>query len=165
MLNRPTALAIATAAALAVLPPVMMLAATLTWGLGSFDMAPEDRGPTAMNTLVLATALITVLGWPAYFILDHFKRATWRVLSFVGFTLAAAPAACVMWMLTSFNGSNASAMYWGRQVVLIADRRLTLYGWLQLAETTAVVGLHGLAAALAFHYVWRKLSIEADVQA
>jgi hypothetical protein len=75
-------------------------------------------------------------------------------LGAVGFIAAALPVAVSGW--SDSAGFSSGGNWYGTSVDFVVDGQKTFYGWLSYAQSILSFGLHGLAGALVFLFVWHR---------
>ncbi len=108
-----------------------------------------------LSVVVVAAAVVLVLGIPAFLILHKYQREGWRSLAFAGFVLGALPF--VFSWPGRLEGFSSGQNWHGKYVETYVNGVPTTYAWLTYGENILYFGLHGLAGALVFYAVWRKL--------
>jgi hypothetical protein len=113
-----------------------------------------------VSVVVVAAAVVLTLGIPAFLLLRKFQRESWVSVAVAGVLLGALPAA-LFWP-RHLEGYSAGQTWHGRYVDTYVDGVPTTYAWLSYIESVVYFGVHGLAGALAFYAVWRKLERKAE---
>jgi len=110
-----------------------------------------------VTALVISAAHVLLLGLPAVWLLYRFQRLRWWTLLSAGYIGACIPMAIWSWpldppgMTSSCSNGNGS-----ETIVAKIDGIPTLAGWIDYAQSVALVGLFGAIAALAFWWVIRR---------
>jgi hypothetical protein len=125
-------------------------------------------GFVLLSAVAVATLAILILGLPTFVLLRKFQRDSWTSVATAGIVLGAMPAA-VLWP-RHLEGYSAGQNWHGTYVNTYVNGAPTSSAWLMYGEGIFYFALHGLAGALVFYAVWRKLersnvTIDADVQA
>ena len=144
---------IASIAAVAVQPIVLALRI-----VPDYVASPQPLygvGFILLSVVVVAAAVVLVLGIPAFHILHKFQREGWGSLAIAGFVLGALPA--VFSWPSRFEGFSSGHNWHGKYVETYVNGTPTTYAWLSYGENILYFGLHGLAGALVFYAVWRRL--------
>jgi hypothetical protein len=112
-----------------------------------------------MSALVVAFAAahLVVLGLPLFYLLWRFGRLSWLTVGLAGFFTGLIPIAVLGWPLRTGSGFSSGGTWHGQYREFVVNGVPTMFGWLQYVEGLIFFGLHGLAGALAFYSVWRKL--------
>lgn len=149
-------LAVATVAAAAVQPLVLL--AQLAPAL-FFAPLPSFNGLETVLAAVVAAAatVVLVLGVPTFLWLRHRRRDSWRSMGLAGALISGLPSAW-FWPCQIPGFSSGGNWHGGHYVDTYVDGVPTVYAWLQYAEGTLVMTLHGLCSALVFYAVWRWLA-------
>lgn len=150
---------VAAIAAVAVQPVVFLIrvapdyfaSTTPVYGLGLYLAA----------VVVVAAAAVLLLGIPTFLLLLRFGRANWISVAISGFFLGMLPAA-ISWP-SRLEGYSSGENWHGKYVDTYVQGVPTSYAWLTYAEGVLFFGLHGLAGALMFYAVWRRIQRLADV--
>jgi hypothetical protein len=149
-------LVLATLAALAIQPLVLLFMLVWTASLNTTWVEPGQMVQTVLVALLVATGFIVVFFWPTFFVLRRlgwFNRAS---AALAGFVISGAPALLACFIGRSFSGVSYQSTWHGQTIQMVANNQVTTAGFLLYAELVVLTGLHGLAGALAFHYVWRR---------
>jgi hypothetical protein len=108
-----------------------------------------------LSVVVVAAAVVLILGIPAFLILRKFQREGWGSLAIAGLVLGALPV--VFSWPRSLEGFSSGHNWHGKYVETYVNGTPTTYAWLTYGENILFFGLHGLAGALVFYAVWRRL--------
>jgi hypothetical protein len=143
---------IASIAAVAIQPvvffariaPDYFASSTPVYGLGLFLAA----------VVVVAAAVVFMLGIPTFLLLRKFGRVNWTSLAITGLCLGMLPAA-LSWPRTLDKYSSGENWH-GKYVDTYVHGVPTSYAWLTYAEGVLCFGVHGLVGALVFYAVWRR---------
>ena len=144
---------IASIAAVAVQPIVLALRLA-----PDYFVSPQPLygvGFFLLSVVVVAAAVVLVLGVPAFHILHKFRRDGWCSLGVAGFVLGALPV--VFSWPSRLEGFSSGHNWHGKYVETYVNGTPTTYAWLSYGENILYFGLHGLAGALVFYAVWRRL--------
>ena len=109
-----------------------------------------------VSVIVVAAAVVLILGIPTFLALRKFQRDGWVSLAFTGFVLGALPVIVFSWP-RYLEGYSAGQNWHGRHVDTYINGVPTTYSWLIYGENAAYFGVHGLVGALVFYAVWRKI--------
>ena len=112
-------------------------------------------GFVLLSVVVVAAAVVLILGIPTFLLLSKFQREGWASLAIAGFALGVLPVA-FSWPRHQ-EGFSSGQNWHGKYVDLYINGAPTTYAWFTYAENGMYFGLHGLAGALTFYAVWRKL--------
>jgi hypothetical protein len=110
-----------------------------------------------LYALLVAVALVFILGVPAFLALRRINRANWRWVAAVGLLIGAASVGVVTWPL-GHSGYTSGGNWFGHDVSFYVDGVPTLYGWLGYFQGVLIFGIHGLVGGLVFYYGWRRQS-------
>jgi len=112
-------------------------------------------GLLLLGVVVVAAAVVLVLGLPAFHFLRKFQREDWGSLAITGFALGALPA--VFSWPRRLEGFSSGQNWHGDYVETYVNGAPTTFAWLRYGENVLGFGVHGLAGALVFYAVWRWL--------
>jgi hypothetical protein len=145
---------IASIAAVAVQP--LVLAVRIAPDYISSPQPVYGVGFFLLSVVVVAAAVVLVFGIPAFLILRKFQREGWGSLAIVGFVLGALPV-MFSWPIR-LVGYSSGQNWHGKYVETYVNGIPTTYAWLTFGENVFYFGLHGLAGALVFYAVLRRLA-------
>jgi hypothetical protein len=114
-------------------------------------------GFVLLSVVVVAAAVVFVLGVPAFMLLRKYKREGWLSLAVSGFLLGALPLV-VSWP-RNLEGYSSGYNWHGKYHDFYVNGAPTSYAWLNYAENVMYYGIHGLIGALVFYAVWRRLTL------
>jgi hypothetical protein len=114
-----------------------------------------------IEIVVVALAVILLLGIPCYCLLRALGRVSWTSLVIAGALLGMLPV-LFLWP-RPVPGFSSVHNWHGRSVTTYADGIPTSYAWMQYWENVLYFGLHGLAGALVFYATLRRLERRACV--
>ena len=125
--------------------------AIVTWSSGEAALGPAIELTTALWLPAVAVALAhaAVLGLPAYLVLRRLGWTRWWVSPICGFAIGALPFAIYF---SPFD--NAASFSQVGDKVLIQNGVTTLAGWIDFVESTAGLGLLGMASGIAAWLTW-----------
>ena len=150
---------------LASLAAVLVQPLVLAVRIAPYYFASSDplygAGAVFLSVVVVAAAVVLMLGVPAFLVLRRFHREGWTSLAIAGFLLGALLAAVPSWPRYQ-EGYSAGENWHGRYVDTYINGVPTTYAWLSYAENVFYFGIHGLVGAIAFYLVWRILQRRAD---
>lgn len=112
-------------------------------------------GAVVLGILIVAAAMVFLLGIPTYLMLRKIGRASWTSLGIVGALLGALPVA-VYWP-SNLEGYSSGHNWHGKYVDTYINGVPTTYAWLNYGEDIFFFGIHGLIGALTFHATCRAL--------
>lgn len=112
-------------------------------------------GFVLLSVVVVAAAVVLILGIPTFLMLRKFQREGWASLAIAGFVLGALPVA-ISWP-RRLEGFSSGQNWHGKYVDIYISGAPTTYAWLTYGENVLYFGLHGLAGALVFYAVWHRL--------
>jgi len=147
---------IAAVAAVAVQP--LVLALRMSPELLGSSQPIYGLGFVVVAVIAVSAAMVFLFGIPTFLVLRKFRRDGWTSLGFAGFLLGALPVS-FSWP-TRIEGFSSGQNWHGKSVELYVNGIPTEYAWLTYAENVAFFGLHGLAGALVFYAVLRRLHRE-----
>lgn len=150
------AILLATAAAIAVQPLVFFLLVLSPAMFAGTRIPPNDLFGMPLLAALFAVPFVVVLGIPAHRVLRRCNCLTWWSLGSLGILMATLPAAISGF--PEYPGFSLSGNWYGSPVVFVVNGEKTFYGWLSYAQDVLFFGLQGLAGALAFFFVWRRLA-------
>lgn len=142
---------IAALAAVAVQPLVLVLRIA-----PDYLASPQPLygiGFMLLAVVVVAAAVVLILGIPAFLMLRKLHREGWVSLAIAGFALGALPVA-VSWP-GHLEGFSAGQNWHGKYVQTYVNGVPTSYAWLTYGENVLFFALHGLVGALVFYAIWR----------
>jgi hypothetical protein len=113
-------------------------------------------GFVLLSVVVVAAAVVLILGIPTFLLLRKFQRMGWTSLAIAGFVLGALPIAALS-CPHRLEGYSSGGNWHGKYVDIYINGAPTTYAWLIYGENVMYFGLHGLVGALVFYAVWRKL--------
>lgn len=108
-----------------------------------------------LSVVVVAAAAVLLLGIPAFLLLRKYKKDSWVSLAISGAILGALPVS-LSWP-RGLEGLSAGQNWHGKYVDTYINGMPTKYAWLTYGENVMYYGLHGLAGALVFYAVMRRL--------
>jgi hypothetical protein len=112
-------------------------------------------GILLLSIIVVAAAMVLLLGIPTFFLLSKFQSTGWTSLAIAGFLLGALPVAALSWP-RNLEGYSSSQNWHGKFIAAYINGVPTKYAWLTYGENMVFFGLHGLVGALIFYAVWRR---------
>ena len=148
------AILLAAIAAIVVQPFVFFLLVLSPALLAGARIPLNDLFALPLFAALFAVPFVVVVGIPASLLLRHFKCLSWWSLGAVGFVVASLPIAIYGW--SEYAGYSSGGNWYGTPVEFVVKGQKTFYGWLSYAQDVLFFGLHGLAGALAFYFVWRR---------
>ena len=148
------AILLATLAAIIVQPFVFFLLFFSPALLAGAHIPLKQLFDIPLFAAVFAVPFVVALGIPAHLLLRRFNRLSWRSLGTFGFIVAALPVA--IFGFSDYSGYSSGGNWYGTPVEFVVNGQKTFYGWLSYAQGVLFFGLHGLAGALVFHFVWRR---------
>ena len=151
------AILVAAVAAIAVEPVAFLILFVLPQILAVGGIPLSQALGVSLFAALFATPFVVLIGIPAFMVLRRLKCLSWLSLGAVGFFSAALLPTLSLLVFGSCPGCSSGGMWHGRYVDFVINGETTFYGWLSHAESSIFFGLHGLAGALAFYFVWRRL--------
>lgn len=133
---------------------VLFLAPSL---LAGAHLNGSDLFDLPIFVAIIAVPFVVLIGVPSFLILRHLHRVSWLTLTATGVLGAALPSAIFSWPVGRYSGYSSGGTWHGRYVEFFVNGVPTFYGWLSYAEGTMQFALHGLAGALVFLFVWRRV--------
>lgn len=109
---------------------------------------------TVLVAWVVTAGHLLILGLPAFLVLRWRRILSWRSLALCGFLAGCLPVAVLSWPLGSDYGYTSGGNWFGSYVIFYRDGVPSLYGWLRYVQGAVLLGLLGLACALAFWRIW-----------
>lgn len=106
-----------------------------------------------LSIIVVAAAVVLILGIPTFLLLRKFQSTGWTSLAIAGFLLGALPVAALSWP-RSLEGYSSGQNWHGKYIATYINGVPTKYAWLTYGENVVFFGLHGLVGALVFYAVW-----------
>jgi len=148
------AILFATSAAIVVQPFIFFLLILAPALLAGAHIPLNDLIDLPLSAALFALPFVVLVGIPAALLLRHIKCLSWWSLGAVGFFVAALPVAIFGW--SEYPGYSSGGNWYGTPVEFVVNGQKTFYGWLEYAQGVLFFGLHGLAGALAFYFIWRR---------
>lgn len=130
---------------------------------GAVSSAPEHQPfwgflPISLYVVAIAAVFVACVGIPLFLVLKRLNKLGWASISLLGFLAAAIPYALLSFPLwQDISGLTYGANWHGSYVKVVEYGTLTIHGWLRYLEGTVRLGIHGLAGAAVFYFVWRRL--------
>jgi hypothetical protein len=148
------AILLATIAAIAIQPIVFIVLFMLPMQVMGAGIPASDFFGFPLFAALFSAPFVVAIGIPSLLLLRHFNRLSWLSLGSIGFIAAAIPFAIYGW--SDYSGYSSGGNWYGTPVDFVINGQKTLYGWLNYAQSILFFGLHGLAGALVFFFVWRR---------
>lgn len=136
---------------MAVQPVVLVLRIAPDYLASSQEL--HGIGSMLLAVVVVAAAVVAILGIPAFLTLRKFHRESWTTLAAAGLALGALPVA-FSWP-RPLEGFSAGQNWHGTYVETYVNGAPTPYAWLTYGEHVLFFAVHGLVGALAFYAIWR----------
>ena len=145
---------IAAIAAVAIQPLVFLARVAPDYLAAPQPQSLHGLGFVAVSVLVVAAAVVLILGIPVFLMLHKFHRQGWTSLAIAGLVLGALPA--VFSWPRPLEGFSAGGNWHGKYVETYINGAPTPYAWLTYGENVLFFALHGVAGALVFYAIWRR---------
>ena len=151
------AILVAAVAAVTIQPIVFLLLFVLPQVVAGGEIPLGEALGVSLFAAPFALPFVLLIGIPAFLVLRRFRRLSWLSLGLIGFFSAGILPTLSQVVFGSCPGCSSGGTWHGRYVDFVVNGEMTLYGWLNHVESSIYFGLHGLAGALAFYFVWRRL--------
>jgi hypothetical protein len=152
-------IALATAAAIGIQPFVFFLLFFIPLLVLGADVRLSDLMGMPLLAAAISAPFVLFIGIPAFLLLRYFSRLSWLSLGCAGLIGAVSPFALYGWPLSSrYDGYSSGGNWYGHSVAFFVNGAPTIYGWLEYGQDLLVVGLQGVIGALAFLFIWRRVS-------
>ena len=109
-----------------------------------------------LSITVVATAVILLLGLPAFLWLRTRYSPSIRGMAVLGGTIAASLAVLARLMFFPGPGYSSGENYYGTYRDMIVDGVPTIWGWISFVEDTLLFTIHGALGAVFFFLGWRR---------
>jgi hypothetical protein len=149
---------LASIAALAVQPVVFLIWMGLPYAFTSDDFPWNQLPNMAVWVTAFALPHLLLLGIPVFFAM---RRKGWLSafrIAIAGFLIGMPFPLIIGWPRDRpGSGSWSSGYFYGPNRDFVIDGVTTIYGWLSYVQSVVIYGLHGVAGALAFYFIWKWL--------